>query len=165
MGFNIRDMTPEDWPQVAAIYAEGIATGNSTFETEVPPYDAWAAKHLPDFSLVACDGPAVVGWAALGPYSGRSVYAGVAETSVYVGREHRGRGAGTALLKAIIEQSERRGIWTLQAGIFPENVASVTMCKRHGFREVGVRRRLGRLNGVWRDVLLLERRSDCTGLD
>jgi phosphinothricin acetyltransferase len=175
MGFVIREMTPADWPQVAAIYAEGIATGNSTFETGVPPYEQWASKHLPGFSLVACDGAdcdvaatvgnAVIGWAAISPYSSRRVYAGVAEASVYVGQQYQGRGAGKALLTALIELTEKRGIWTLQAGIFPENVASVSMCKKLGFTEVGVRKRLGRLNGAWRDVLLLERRSECCGVD
>jgi L-amino acid N-acyltransferase YncA len=165
MGFTIREMTHEDWAQVSAIYAEGIATGNSTFETVVPSYDLWASGHIPGFSIVACDGPAVAGWAALSPYSGRRVYAGVAEASVYVGEKYRGRGAGKALLGALIELSECRGVWTLQAGIFPENAASVAMCKKLGFREVGARERLGRMNGVWRDVLLLERRSSRTGID
>jgi phosphinothricin acetyltransferase len=158
-------MRPEDWGQVAAVYAEGIATGNSTFETEVPPYDQWASKHLPGFSLVACDGPAVIGWAALSPYSSRRVYAGVAEASVYVGQQYQGRGAGKALLTALIELTEKRGIWTLQAGIFPENVASVSLQKKFGFREIGIREKIGRMDGRWRDVVLTERRSSKAGID
>jgi phosphinothricin acetyltransferase len=153
------------------VYAEGIATGNSTFETEVPSYDQWASRHIEGCSVVACDGAVasngqtLLGWAALSPYSSRRVYAGVAEASVYVGREHRGRGVGRALLAALIDLSERRGMWTLQAGIFPENTASMALCKSLGFREVGIRRRLGRLSGAWRDVLLLERRSARAGID
>lgn len=161
----VRDMTPEDWGRVSAIYREGIATGNSTFETGVPSYDRWAAKHIDGCSLVACDGPDVVGWAALSPYSARPAYAGVAEASIYVGAGHRGRGVGSLLLQSLIELAETKGFWTLQAGIFPENMASVAMCKKLGFREVGVRRKLGRMNGAWRDVLLLERRSDRVGVD
>jgi phosphinothricin acetyltransferase len=165
MALTVREMTPDDWGRVSAIYRQGIATGNSTFETAVPPYDQWAAKHVSGCSLVACDGAGVVGWAALSPYSGRAVYAGVAEASIYVAAERRGEGIGTLLLRALIERSEAKGFWTLQAGIFPENRASVAMCKKLGFREVGVRRRFGRRDGVWRDVLLLERRSDRVGAD
>jgi phosphinothricin acetyltransferase len=165
MDFIIREMTPEDWGQASIIYAEGIATGNSTFETQVPSYDLWSSRHIPCFSIVACEGGTVLGWGALSPYSARRVYAGVAEASIYVGQECRGRGVGTALLRALIERSEDGGFWTLQAGIFPENRASLSICKKLGFREVGIRRRLGRMNGVWRDVLLLERRSDRTGID
>jgi phosphinothricin acetyltransferase len=165
MSFTIRQMIPEDWGQASIIYAEGIATGNSTFETGVPTYDQWSSRHLPGFSLVACDRDTVLGWCSLSPYSARHVYAGVAEASVYVGQNYRGRGVGTGLLGSLIELSESRGIWTLQAGIFPENIASVALCKALGFREVGVRRHLGQLNGVWRDVLLLERRSARAGID
>jgi L-amino acid N-acyltransferase YncA len=165
MSFTIRQMTQEDWGQASVIYAEGIATGNSTFETGVPSYDQWISRHLTGFSIVACDGGAVLGWGSLSPYSSRRVYAGVAEASVYVGRQYRGRGVGSALLGSLIELSESRGLWTLQAGIFPENIASVAMCKSLGFLEVGVRKRLGQLGGVWRDVLLLERRSERVGID
>jgi phosphinothricin acetyltransferase len=165
MSFTIREMTPEDWGQVSAIYLEGIVTGNSTFETEVPSYEQWAAKHIRGCSIVACNGSLVVGWGALSPYSGRQVYSGVAEASIYIGQKHRGMGIGTLLLRSLIELSEDRGFWTLQAGVFPENPASVAICKKLGFREVGVRRRLGRMNGAWRDVLLLERRSERVGVD
>lgn len=165
MSFTIREMTPEDWGQVSAIYLEGIATGNSTFETEVPSYEQWTAKHIRGCSIVACDGSIVFGWGALSPYSGRQVYSGVGEASIYIGQKHRGMGIGTLLLRSLIELSEDRGFWTLQAGVFPENLASVAICKKLGFREVGVRRRLGRMNGAWRDVLLLERRSERVGVD
>ena len=165
MRIVVRRMGPEDWGQVSAIYAEGIATGNATFETEVPGYDRWASARVPGCSIVACDGATIAGWGALSPYSGRRVYSGVAEASVYVGEGYRGAGVGTALLHALIERSEEAGFWTLQARVFPENEASIAMCKRQGFREVGVLRRLGRMNGAWRDVLLLERRSDRVGVD
>jgi L-amino acid N-acyltransferase YncA len=165
LGFVIREMAPDDWGQVTAIYAEGIATGYATFETEVPAYDLWAPRHIEGCSLVACEGDAVLGWGALSPYSARRVYAGVAEASIYVRGNCRGRGIGSALLRSLIERSESRGFWTLQAGIFPENTASLAMCRKLGFEEVGLRRRLGRHNGVWRDVVLLERRSDRVGID
>jgi phosphinothricin acetyltransferase len=149
-----------DWPAVRAIFAEGIATGDATFETQAPAWAEWDASHLADHRLVARLGGEVVGWAALSPVSDRCCYAGVAEDSVYVAARARGRGVGTALLAGLVERSERAGIWTLQAGIFPENAASVALHQRCGFRVVGVRERLGRLDGAWRDVLLLERRSE-----
>lgn len=165
MVLTVRAMAPEDWDIVARIYREGIATGNSTFETVVPAYGQWAAKHVVGCSIVACEGDTVVGWAALSPYSGRPVYAGVAEASIYVAEKFRGRGVGTLLLQSLISLSETKDFWTLQAGIFPDNRASVAMCKKLGFREVGIRQRLGRMNGQWRDVLLLERRSDRVGIE
>ena len=157
---RIRDLRPEDWPEVAAIYEAGIRTGNATFDTAAPAWEAWDGSHLPDQRLVAVDdGGVVVGWAALAPVSERCCYAGVAEDSVYVSPDARGRGVGRALLEALIERAERAGIWTIQAGIFAENEPSVALHLRCGFRVVGVRERLGKLDGVWRDVLLLERRS------
>lgn len=152
-------MTPRDWEAVGQIYREGIATGNATFETEAPEWDRWDAGHLPHSRLVARDAGAVVGWAALSPVSVRRVYRGVAEVSVYVAEGARGQGAGRMLLEALAAESERQGIWTLQAGIFPENTASLELHRLCGFRLVGTRERIGELNGVWRDVLLLERRS------
>jgi L-amino acid N-acyltransferase YncA len=149
----------EHWDAVARIYAEGIATGHATFETEVPSWERWDASHFADHRLVALSGEEVVGWAALSPVSGRCVYGGVAEESVYVAEEARGGGVGRALLEALIARSEAAGIWTIQTGIFPENEASVRLHERVGFRIVGTRERLGRHNGVWRDVLFLERRS------
>ena len=156
-------MGPEDWPQVRATYLEGIATGHATFESEAPNWEAWDQGHLAHPRLVAVDGDTVVGWAALSPISRRAVYAGVAEVSVYVGTAHRGKGIGRALLQELIVSSEAHGVWTLQAGIFPENAASVALHQACGFRVVGRRERLGRMHGVWRDVLLLERRSPTVG--
>lgn len=155
----IRRMGPGDWPHVAAIYAAGIATRNATFETEVPSYEDWDAGHLADHRFVAADGEQVVGWAALTSYSDRCCYAGVADLSVYVDPAAQGRGVGRALLEQLVASAEGAGIWTLQAGIFPENEASLALHRRCGFRLVGTRERIGQLDGVWRDVLLLERRS------
>ncbi|HEY9502578.1 MAG TPA: GNAT family N-acetyltransferase [Pyrinomonadaceae bacterium] len=152
-------MAPRDWEQVRSIYLEGIATGHTTFETVAPSWEKWDAGHLQVARLVAREGDRVLGWAALSAVSSREVYRGVAELSVSVGRESRGRGVGRALLEALIAESERNGIWTLQASIFPENVASVKLHLRCGFREVGRRERIAKLNGVWRDTLLFERRS------
>ena len=149
----------EDWPAIRAIYEAGIRSGDATFETEPPPWEEWDAAHLAAHRLVARSGGAVVGWAALSPVSSRCVYAGVAEDSVYVASAAQGRGVGRALLTALVEGAERTGIWTVEAGIFPENAASLALHERCGFRRVGVRERLGKLGGVWRDVVLLERRS------
>jgi phosphinothricin acetyltransferase len=156
---ELKAMQPEDWPAVRAIYEAGIATGDATFETTAPGWPAWDAAHLADHRLVARLDGRVVGWAALAPVSDRCAYAGVAEGSVYVAPEAQGRGVGRALLTAVVASAERRGIWTVQTGIFPENQASVRLHEACGFRVVGVRERLGRLHGRWRDVLLLERRS------
>ena len=157
---ELRDLRPDDWPEVASIYEAGIRTGNATFETEVPSWEAWHASHLTAHRLVAVQDGRVVGWAALSPVSGRCVYAGVAEVSVYVAPDEHGRGVGRALLERLVLDAERAGIWTLQAATFPENDASVALHVRCGFRVVGRRERLGKLDRVWRDVLLLERRSD-----
>jgi L-amino acid N-acyltransferase YncA len=161
---HIRSMLLGDWPEVRRIYLEGIATGNATFETEAPPWKKWDSGHMRDCRLIADDGGEVLGWAALSPVSSRCVYAGVAEVSVYVGENVRGKGVGRKLLAALIEASERCGIWTLQAGIFPENVASIGLHKSLGFRELGRRERLGKMAGRWRDVTLLERRSTVVGV-
>ena len=157
-------MRDEDWDTVRAIYREGIATGNATFETDVPDWEAWDKGHLRACRLVAKADGRVVGWAALTPYSSRRAYAGVAGLSIYVSASARGQGIGSALLSALIEASERAGLWTLQAGIFPENAASLALHRAHGFREVGRRERIGQLNGVWRDVVLMERRSKVVGI-
>ncbi|PYS95577.1 MAG: N-acetyltransferase [Acidobacteria bacterium] len=164
MTLRIEPMRPEDWDRVRGIYLEGIATGQATFETTAPAWEAWDAAHMRAARLVAREGEATLGWAALSPVSSRCVYAGVAEVSVYVAAAARGRGVGRALLAALIAAAEREGLWTLQAGIFPENEASLAVHRRCGFREVGRRERLGKLNGAWRDVLLLERRSPTVGL-
>ena len=155
----IAALAPDDWGDVARIYADGIASGDATFETEVPGWEAWDRSHLEDHRLVAMADGHCLGWAALAPVSGRCIYGGVAEVSVYVAADARGHGVGTALLGALVTSSEAGGLWTLQAGIFPENPASVRLHERAGFRLVGRRERLGRLHGEWRDVLLMERRS------
>lgn len=157
--YSLRAMTAEDWPAVAAIYRDGIATGNATFERTVPTWEAWNQDHLEACRLVAEDGVAVVGWAALSPASRRAVYAGVAEVSIYVAARARGRGVGRRLLEALVEAAQRAGLWTLEAGIFPENQASIALHQQCGFRVVGRREGLGRMNSKWRDVVLLERRS------
>lgn len=165
MDFVILLMSPQDWEFVRAIYIEGIATGQATFETEAPDWERWDAGHLPQCRLVARNGDRVLGWAALSPVSRREVYAGVAEVSVYVAASARGGGVGGALMRALIEASERHGIWTLQSSIFPENLASGALHLKHGFREVGRRERIARHNGVWRDTVVLERRSRAVGVN
>ncbi|HLW83607.1 MAG TPA: GNAT family N-acetyltransferase [Candidatus Sulfotelmatobacter sp.] len=169
MNYQITALNPEDWAEVRKIYREGIATGNATFETELPDWEKWDRAHRPDCRLVAREPVnqeperAVLGFAALSAVSARRVYKGVAEVSVYMAESARGRGIGKALLQALVNESELHGIWTLQAGIFPENVASLALHKSCGFREVGIRRRIGKLGETWRDVLLLERRSSVAG--
>lgn len=160
---TIDRMMPAHWPALQAIYAEGIATGLATFETEPPDWTTFDARYCPQPRLVACCGAEIVAWAALSPVSARPVYRGVAEVSVYVATAHRGRGIGRALLSELARQSEAAGFWTLQAGIFPENAASLALHAACGFREVGRRERIGQLHGVWRDTVLLERRSAVVG--
>jgi L-amino acid N-acyltransferase YncA len=161
--FLLEPMRPADWESVRAIYREGIATGNATFEQSAPEWKQWDEGHLRACRLVARSGGEVLGWAALSPVSRRCVYRGVAEVSVYVSGQARRKGVGMALLSALIESSEREGIWTLQAGIFPENTASVELHRRAGFRVVGTRERVGSMDGRWRDVVLMERRSAVVG--
>lgn len=160
---TIERLEPQHWETVREIYLQGIATGHATFEMDAPEWEGWDAAHLDHCRLVARFDGHVVGWAALSAVSGRCVYGGVAEVSVYVDAQQRGRGIGAMLLGRLAADSEEQGIWTLQAGIFPENVASVELHREAGFREVGRRERIGKLNGVWRDVLLLERRSRKVG--
>ena len=164
MDLTIDAMREEDWDTVTRIYRDGIESGDATFETDVPSWADWDRDHHKDCRLVYRSAGEVAAWAALSPVSDRCAYGGVAEVSVYVRQSVRGRGVGKALLSALVEASERAGIWTLQAGIFPENRASIALHRACGFREVGVRRRLGQLSGVWRDVLVLERRSDTVGV-
>jgi phosphinothricin acetyltransferase len=156
---EIQPLRPDDWPAVRAIFEAGIASGDATFETAAPTWEAWDAAHLPEHRLVARDDGQVLAWAALAPVSDRCAYAGVAEDSIYVAPAAQGRGVGRQLLAALVASAEQGGIWTVQTGIFPENRASVRLHQACGFRLVGVRERLGRLDGRWRDVLLLERRS------
>ena len=152
-------MTPDDWPAVERIYAAGIATGLATFETEPPTWQAFDTGKLPGHRLVAIEHGEVVGWAALSPTSLRDCYSGVAEHSVYVAESARGRGVGRSLLEALIAGADAAGIWTIQTSIFPENAASVALHRRVGFRVVGRRQRIAKLNGAWRDTVLVERRS------
>ena len=161
---EIVKMQSEHWPAVEKIYKEGIDTGNATFQTTVPTWDEWDAAHEKSCRIVLVDEPGVLGWAALTPVSGRCVYAGVGEVSVYVGNQFRGKGAGIILLNALVTESEKNNFWTLQAGIFPENIASVKIHQGAGFRILGNRERIGQMNGKWRDVLLLERRSMLVGI-
>src|SRR5829696_1892423 len=156
-------MRAADWPEVATIYGQGIATGDATFEIEVPSWPSWDAAHLPEHRLVAELDGEVVGWTAVSPVSNRCAYAGVVEHSVYVAETARGRGVGRMLLAALAESTERAGIWTIETGIFPENEASLALHRSAGFRVLGVRARPGQLRGRWRDVLVLERRSAVAG--
>ena len=161
---KIEAMAPQDWDAVRAIYLEGISTGNATFEKSAPDWQAWDAGHLKSCRFVARLNSEILGWAALSPVSGRCVYSGVAEVSVYVAERARGRKIGSRLLDALVTASEREGIWTLQAGIFPENLPSIELHKRNGFRIVGTREKLGSMDGRWRDVILMERRSAVVGV-
>ena len=156
----IRAMVHSDWPEVRSIYAAGIATGNATFETDPPEWEVWDQSHLSELRVVAVDGAQVIGWAAASPVSDRCCYSGVVENSVYVEPDHQGQGLGKRLLEALVSASEAAGNWTIQTGIFPENTASLALHQACGFRVVGRRERLGQLAGRWRDVMLLERRSD-----
>ena len=160
---RVERMRPGHWPAVHSIYQAGIATGNATLERDAPDWEGWDAGHRPDCRLVAVDGDRVLGWVALSPYSTRTVYAGVAWLSVYVTPDAQRRGIGRGLVEAAIEASDEAGIWTLMAGILPENVASLALHERAGFRRVGVQRRLGRdVVDRWRDVVLMERRSSAS---
>lgn len=163
METHVRPMTAADWEAVASIYGQGIATGNATFQQEVPDWEAWDKEHLQICRLVAVSAGMITGWTALSAVSGRKVYAGVAEVSVYVGAQYRGQKTGRLLLAALIGASEAAGFWTLQAGIFPENTVSIAMHRKAGFREVGYREKIGMMKGLWRDTILMERRSPVTG--
>ncbi len=168
MSINIRAMTESDWSSVAAVYREGIETGHATFETNVPTWERWDEVHVDSCRLVAELDDRLVGWAALSAVSDRCVYGGVGEVSVYVGSSGRGKGVGTRLLSALVKASEKAGVWTLQAGMFPENASSIALHGRCGFRQVGRRERIGKMDvgprkGQWRDVLLFERRSTTVG--
>ncbi len=150
---------PGDWDSIRAIYLEGIASRQATFETEAPSWEAWNEAHLQHPRLKAMEALGVIGWAALSPVSHRQAYSGVAEVSIYVSEAWRGKGVGKELLSALVRSSEEFGIWTLQAGIFSVNTASIALHRACGFRGVGTRERIGQLEGVWHDVLLMERRS------
>jgi len=160
---HIDTMAPGDWPDVSAIYLEGIATGNATFETLAPSWEEFDRAHLPFARLVARQGKTIAGWVALSRVSNRSAYAGVAEMSVYVASWARGKRVGSELMSAGIAESERNGIWTLQGAIFAENKASLKLCEAAGFRQVGYRERIGQTRGQWRNTIIVERRSKTVG--
>jgi phosphinothricin acetyltransferase len=160
MDYKIEDMRASDWTQVADIYMDGINTKIATFQSTIPSWEEWNKGHCESCRLVARKGDIILGWAALSPYSSRCVYAGVAEVSIYIGEKYQGQKVGTTLLKKLIEVSEENGFWTLQSGIIKENISSLNLHKKCGFREVGYRERLGKMdNGKWHDVVLVERRS------
>lgn len=158
-------MIEADWPRVSEIYADGIASGYATFETAIPPYSDWDKAHLKQCRLIVHQKEEILGWAALSPVSGRCVYGGVAEVSVYIAKDYRGLGLGSLLMKALIQQSEEIGLWTLQSGIFPENQDSIKLHEKMGFRYIGRRERIGKLEGQWKDNLLFELRSKTVGTD
>ncbi len=158
-------MKPSDWEAVKRIYEEGLATGNATFQQSAPTWEEWNNSHLQHSRIIAVEEEDILGWAALTPVSGRCVYAGVAEVSVYVSEKTRDKGLGKQLLQKLIEESEANNIWTLQAGIFPENTPSIKMHIACGFRLLGTRERIGQMNGIWRDTVLLERRSKVIGIN
>jgi len=170
MEYIIDKMVADDWEQIRSIYLEGISTGHATFEADAPIWEEWDSSHMHECRLVARTGNDVLGWAALSPASNRCAYSGVAEVSVYVGGKYQGQGIGGELLTSLIDESEKIGIWTLQVGVFPENINSINLHKRYGFREVGRREKLGKmsygsLEGIWRDIVLMERRSKSVGTD
>jgi L-amino acid N-acyltransferase YncA len=166
ISMTIRELLPDDWPAVREIYAQGIATGQATLETSPPEWDVWDRSHVADLRYVTVtDHGEVAGWAALTPVSGRCVYAGVAEMSIYIADAFRGQKIGDLLLKHLIVESEEKGYWTLQASIFPENPASIRLHESNGFRIIGYREKIGKMKGTWRDVDLLERRSKSVGIN
>lgn len=165
MDYVIKEMQKNDWDQVAEIYAQGIASGEATFESQVPSWEKWDAGHIKDCRFVARCGELIVGWVALSPVSSRPVYAGVAELSIYIREEHQRQGIGDALLRELVQASEAKGYWTLQGSVYPENKASLALLKKHGFREVGIREKIAKSpKGVWRNTVFIERRSKVTGV-
>lgn len=152
------------YPQIAAIYLQGISSGNATFQTEVPDWTDWDKSHLPHSRLAVFVNNDIAGWAALTPVSSRCVYAGVGEVSIYIADKYRGKGIGKALFSQLIKDSEENGLWTLQSGIFPENTASIKLHEACGFRQIGYREKIGKMNGIWRDNIILERRSKTAGI-
>jgi phosphinothricin acetyltransferase len=166
MDYKIEEMTQKYWQGVAEVYLEGINTGKATFQTEIPTWESWSSSHINSCRLVAHLDHKVLGWGALSPTSSRCAYAGGPEVSIYMGEAYRGKGIGTDLLNNLVKLSEENGFWTLQSGIIKENSASIALHKRCGFREIGVREKVGKMsNGVWHDVVLMERRSNVVGVD
>ena len=161
----IEEMSNESWETVQRIYNAGIATKNATFQTEAPEWEAWDQSHRKDCRLIAKIDDNIAGWAALSNVSNRCVYAGVSEVSIYIDPAFRGMGVGDQLMKQLITVSEKHGIWTLQAGIFPENEASIALHLKNGFRILGIREKIGKMEFVWRDTVMFERRSKVVGID
>lgn len=159
MEVKFRPITHNDWELISAIYRQGIETGIATFETQVPSWENWDASHIKNCRVIAEVGNIVVGWAALSPVSSRIVYEGVAEVSIYISNDFKGKGIGSGLMKKLIDESEKAGFWTLQAGIFRENFISIKLHQENGFRIVGYREKIAQLNGIWKDTVLLERRT------
>jgi phosphinothricin acetyltransferase len=160
MAYTVEEMKTEDWPQVAGLFYDGIKTGTATFLTSVPTFEEWDREQCDSCRLVAKCGDTILGWAAIAPVSSRCVYSGIAEASVYIGKEYRGQGVGTSLLHELIRRSELDGYYSIQAEIVRENIGSLKLCKKCGFREIGIRERFGCMpDGKWHDVVLMERRS------
>jgi L-amino acid N-acyltransferase YncA len=165
VNYKIEEMASFDWDQVANIYLEGIKTGKATFQTQIPTWENWNNSHISSCRLVARSSTGVIGWCALSPTSSRCVYKGVVEVSIYVYEKYKGQGVGTVLLKNLVELSEENGFWTLQSGIIRENIASISLHKKCGFREIGIREKVAKMNNeIWRDVVLMERRSKIVGV-
>jgi L-amino acid N-acyltransferase YncA len=161
---DIIKLETKHYPAVSRIYLEGIATGNATFQTEAPSWEEWDISHLSHCRVAAFEGDEMAGWAALSPVSSRCVYGGVAEVSIYIGEKFRGKGIGKALFNELINESEAIGLWTLQAGIFPENTGSIKLHEQCGFRIIGYREKIGKMNNTWRDNIIMERRSRVVGI-
>ncbi|NRF41037.1 GNAT family N-acetyltransferase [Pedobacter foliorum] len=160
----VEGMLPVNWPSVVDIYVQGFSTKKATFQTEAPTWEEWNKSHSEGLRFVAIKNEIITGWAALSPVSSRAVYAGVMEVSVYVHEDYRGMGIGNVLLERLITESETKNIWTLQSGIFPENLGSIALHEKFGFRKIGYREKIGKMYGVWRDTVLMERRSKTVGL-
>ncbi len=161
---EIKYIQENSYTAIAEIYLQGIATGNATFQTEAPEWKEWDKSHLPFCRLAAFENGDMLGWAALSPVSSRCVYGGVAEVSIYVANSARGKGIGKKLFARLIKESEENGLWTLQSGIFPENVGSIKLHEQMGFRKIGYREKIGKMNGLWRDNVIMERRSQIVGV-
>lgn len=162
---EILSINKNHYPDIAAIYQQGINTGMATFETSVPSRESWNENKLQHSRLIAFENNEALGWAALSKVSSRCVYEGVAEVSIYIAENHRGKGVGKIPMEHLIRESEANGIWTLQSGMFPENEATIALHKLFRFRVIGYREKIGKLNGVWKDSVIMERRSTIVGTE